>query len=52
MTDEQFAAWLRSLPRVVAPERVEEIEHQHDVERGPYAPPCLTIHHEYGESRG
>lgn len=51
MTDSEFAAWLRSLPREVPAEEVERLEHQHDVERGPYVPHGGNVHHVPGESR-
>jgi hypothetical protein len=37
-TDNQFASFLRSLPREVAEERVAEIEAQHAAVRGLYVP--------------
>lgn len=51
MTDTEFAAWLRSLPREVPPEKVEQAVHQRDAERGPWVA-NQVVHHEYGESRG
>lgn len=44
MTDQEFATWLRSLPREVPPESVEEAEQAHDAEVGPYIP---HHHHAY-----
>jgi hypothetical protein len=48
MTDQEFADFLRSLPREIPPEKVEEIEREHDAERGVFQP--LPGHHHYGES--
>jgi hypothetical protein len=48
MTDQEF---LRSLPREQSEKEVADLEHRHDVERGPYEPPASIVHHVYGESR-
>lgn len=45
MTDTEFASWLRSLPREKSPEQVEQAEHQHDAERGPYVPRSEITYH-------
>ena len=37
--------------RTLSADRVEEVEHRHDAERGEYAPPSSTVHHTYGENR-
>lgn len=44
MNDQEFAAWLRSLPRETPPEEAEAAELAHDVEVGPYVP---HHHHAY-----
>lgn len=44
MSDEEFADWLRSVPREIPADKVEEIEHRHDVERGAYSPNGLITH--------
>lgn len=44
-----LAEYLRSV-RTLSPDEVEQVEHEHDVERGPYSPP-MEIVHVYGESR-
>lgn len=49
MTDTEFASWLRSLPREKSPEQVEQAEHQHDIDRGPWVNPHEFPHH-YGEA--
>lgn len=51
MTDSEFAAWLRSMPREKPPEEVEQVERQHDVDRGPYVPHGGEVHHSSDESR-
>lgn len=43
-TDTEFASFLRGHLRVIAEERVAEIEKQRDATRGPYIP-----HHHHGE---
>jgi hypothetical protein len=50
-TWEAFEIFLRSLPREKSAQEVDEIEHRHDAERGPYAPHGTTVHHLPGESR-
>jgi hypothetical protein len=45
-----LAEYLRSR-RTLSAEEVTEIEHEHDVERGPYIPPMEIVHHCNGESR-
>lgn len=47
MTDHEFAAWLRSLPREIPPEKVMEAEEAHDAEVGPYIP-----HHHHATYEG
>ena len=49
MTDQEFAAWLRSLPREQSEEESARLEHEHDLARGEYVNPHLTPHH-YGEA--
>lgn len=49
MTDTEFAAWLRTVPRELSPEQVDQIGHDHDAERGPYIPHTGT-HHTAGEA--
>ncbi len=44
MTDQEFAAWLRTVPREVPPEKVEEAEQLRAAEAGPYVP---HHHHPY-----
>lgn len=58
MTDTEFAAWLRSMRHadthedcVKIEERIEKVEHDHDVERGPWVPYSEIVHHTYQESR-
>ncbi len=51
MTDQEFAAFLRSLPRELPEEEVEHIEHAHDAVRGRYVPHGGTVHHYADESR-
>lgn len=34
MSDQEFADWLRSVPREVSPEEVERLERLHDLARG------------------
>lgn len=48
MSDQEFAAWLRSYPREKSPEEVERGEHVRDRERGEYG---QQDHHEFGEAR-
>lgn len=50
MTDQEFADWLRSLPREKSPEEVDRIELEHDLEVGPWVG-NENVHHTYGESR-
>lgn len=38
MSDQEFADWLRSVPREITPEEVERVERDRDRERGPYVP--------------
>ena len=49
MTDQQFAAWLRSLPREQSEEQVHRSGRQHDAEQGEWVANQI-VHHEYGES--
>lgn len=45
MTDQEFADWLRSMPREKSVEESARLEHEHDVERGPYVPHSeITFH--------
>lgn len=49
MSDQEFADWLRSLPREKSPAEVDRDEKEHDRARGPYVP---HHHRNYcGESR-
>jgi hypothetical protein len=50
MSDEEFAAWLRTVPRERSPEQVARAERAHDVECGEYVNRHASVHH-YGESR-
>lgn len=50
MTDGEFAAWLRSLPRELSPEDVDRLGHEHDVEQGDWINPHESVHH-WEESR-
>lgn len=45
MTDQEFADWLGSMPRGKSPKESEELERQHDVERGPYVPRSEITYH-------
>jgi len=47
MTDKEFAAYLRSLPREKSQEQVDQVEHQHDLEVGEWINPHLNPH-EFG----
>ena len=49
MTDLEFAAFLRSLPREQSEEESARLGHEHDLARGEYVNPHLTPHH-YGEA--
>lgn len=51
MTEEEFAEFLRSLPRELPPERVAELERDRDHQRGPYLPHGSEVHHYSDESR-
>lgn len=51
MTEEEFAEFLRSLPRELPPERVVELERDRDHQRGPYLPHGSEVHHYSDESR-
>lgn len=50
MSDEEFAAWLRTVPRERTPEQVERAERAHDADVGDYVNRHQSVHH-YGESR-
>lgn len=50
MSDQEFAAWLRSLPRVMSPEEVDQRERLRDITRGEYLNHNLSVHR-YSESR-
>lgn len=50
MSDEEFAKWLRSVPRTVGPEEVVQRERVKDITRGEYLNHNLSVHH-YGEAR-
>ena len=43
MSDQEFADWLRSVPREKSPEEVMRGERAHDRQVGPYVP-----HHHHG----
>lgn len=49
MSDEEAAAWLRSMAREVPVEEVERIERVRDITQGEYFNHNLTAHH-YGEA--
>jgi hypothetical protein len=49
MTDTEFAAMLRSVPRELTPEESDVRERRRDAERGAYVSPTETTHH-CGES--
>lgn len=51
MSDQEFAEFLKSLPREKSEAEVEDIERQHDAERGLYIPHGLSVHHLADESR-
>lgn len=51
MTDTEFAAFMRNLPRELSAEQVETLEHEHDLLRGPYVPHGGEVHHYSDESR-
>lgn len=51
MTDQEFAEWLKSIPREKTWEEVELAIIQHDAKTGPWVGNQI-VHHEYGESRG
>lgn len=51
MTDAEFAAWLRSVPREKPPEEVGRVERERDTVRGPYVPHGGEVHHSSDESR-
>lgn len=48
MTDEEFAAWLRSLPRELSQEEVSSRIRLRDDTEGEYFNHNLTVHH-FGE---
>jgi hypothetical protein len=49
MTDNEFATYLRSLPREMSQAEVDQVEHQHDLENGDWVNPHLAPH-VYGEA--
>lgn len=49
MSDQEFAQWLRSVPREVPADEVERRERQRDAERGEWINPHQFPHH-FGES--
>jgi len=51
MTDSEFSSWLRSMPRTLSQEDVDQRVAQHDAERGPYVPHGQEVHHIPGEAR-
>lgn len=51
MTDSEFDAFMRSLPREKSQAEVDHIEHEHDAEQGEWMANG-AVHHTYGESRG
>lgn len=50
MTDEEFAAWLRSVPRSMSQEDVDRAVAARDREQGRYVPHGGAVHHVEGES--
>lgn len=51
MTDQEFADWLKSVPRERTWEEVELLIMERDRERGPYIPHGQNVHHSTQESR-
>lgn len=51
MTDSEFAAWLRSLPRERSPEEVERAVRFRDDTLGEYFPHGRVVHHSSQEAR-
>lgn len=49
MTDTEFAAWLRSIPREIPEEEVNRRTHLHDTEQGDWVNPHEFPHH-FGEA--
>ncbi len=47
MTDQEFNAFVKSLPRELSEEDVHQVEIVKDIERGAFA---QEIHHQYGEA--
>jgi len=45
MSDQEFAAWLRTVPRTVTPGEVERRERSRDAVRGYYVNHHLHVHH-------
>lgn len=45
MSDQEFAAWLKSVPRTVTPSEVERRERSKDAARGYYVNHHLHVHH-------
>ena len=50
-SDQEFAEYLRSLPREKSAEQVEQEIAERDAELGPYVPHGGEVHHIPGESR-
>lgn len=51
MTDQEFADWLKSMPRERTWEEVEALIREHDTLTGPVIPSSEIVHHTTGESR-
>lgn len=49
MTDTEFAAWMRSLPREKTQEQVDSLIQGRDLEEGEYVNHNLFVHH-FGEA--
>lgn len=49
MTESEFNAFMRSLPREKSQAEVDQVEHQHDLEVGEWVNPHLAPH-SFGES--
>lgn len=51
MSDREFSAWLRSLPRELSQAEVDRREMFRDITRGEYFNRELVVHHSFQESR-
>ena len=50
-TDEEFAEYLKSLPRVLGQAEIDRRTAEHDRQLGPYVPHGGEVHHYAFESR-